>query len=272
MSKAGTLHVSLLVLLTLCTPATAQAGETRTEATDPHFQIAPGYLNRSDLPDSLMLLGPPPDKGSAALARDEEARQATFRLRGAARWKLAIQDADLVFPKPAENFSCALGVPIDESDTPRLYGLMKKLMSDAGLSTYGVKNKYERRRPFVVHEESTCTPDQEAILRDDGSYPSGHTAAGWAWALALSEVAPDRSDELLARGLAFGQSRVVCDAHWQSDVDGGRIMGAAVISRLHADAAFLEDLREARAEVESARTKGLKPIQDCAAEAAALAQ
>lgn len=277
MSRIGTAvrvaQVSLLALLALGGQAVAQqAADAGPKVTDAHFTIAPGYLERADVPNSLMLLGPPPAAGSAALARDEEARRATLDLRGAERWKLATQDADLAFPKPAENFSCALGVPIDEANTPRLYGLMVKLLSDAGLSTYGVKNKYERTRPFAVHNEGTCTPDQEAILREDGSYPSGHTAAGWAWALALSEIAPDRSNELLARGIAFGQSRVVCDAHWQSDVDGGRIMGAATVARLHADPVFLADLNAARGEVEAARAKGLRPAQDCAAEAAALSQ
>ena len=276
MSRIGTAvrvaQVSLLALLALGGQAVAQAADAGPKVTDAHFTIAPGYLERADVPNSLMLLGPPPAAGSAALARDEEARRATLDLRGAERWKLATQDADLAFPKPAENFSCALGVPIDEANTPRLYGLMVKLLSDAGLSTYGVKNKYERTRPFAVHNEGTCTPDQEAILREDGSYPSGHTAAGWAWALALSEIAPDRSNELLARGIAFGQSRVVCDAHWQSDVDGGRIMGAATVARLHADPVFLADLNAARGEVEAARAKSLKPAQDCAAEATALSQ
>ena len=29
------------------------------------------------------------------------------------------------------------------------------------------------------------------------------------------------------RGLAFGDSRVVCGVHWQSDVEAGRVIGAA---------------------------------------------
>ncbi len=270
-SVISSVGVATVAAAALCLPAFAESKPADPVVTDAHFTIAPGYLKPSDLPNSLDLLGPPPGKDSAALARDEEARQATLPLRGTERWTLAIGDADLVFPKPAENFACALGVPIDEATTPRLFGLMKKVLSDAGLSTYGVKNKYERTRPFVVHGEGTCTPDQEAILHDDGSYPSGHTAAGWAWALVLSEVAPERGNELLARGIAFGQSRVVCNAHWQSDVDGGRIMGAATVARLHADPVFVDDLRAARDEVAAARAKGLKPSQDCAAEAAALA-
>ena len=62
---------------------------------------------------------------------------------------------------------------------PQLYAMMQKMLSDFGLSTYGVKNKYNRDRPFVVHGEATCRANQEVILRKDGSYPSAHTAAGW---------------------------------------------------------------------------------------------
>ncbi len=240
------------------------------EITDLHFQLSPGYLEKKDLPDSLELLGPPPREESAALARDEEARTATIPLRGKLRSDLARLDADLEFPQPAKSFSCAMGVDINEKTTPHLYRLMQKTLTDAGLSTYGVKNTYNRTRPFVVHNEGTCYHDQESLLRNDGSYPSGHTAAGWAWALVLSEVNPERTDILLKRGIEFGQSRVICNAHWQSDVDAGRIMGAATVAKLHSNTEFLADIRAAREEVQVAKANGSPPTLSCAAENAAL--
>ncbi|VVE38747.1 acid phosphatase [Pandoraea horticolens] len=250
--------------------ATASDSSPNPKITDPHFKFAPGYLRQKDLPNSLELLGPPPADGSAALARDEAAREATVPLRGKARSEIARLDADLVFPQPAKNFSCAMGVDIDQKKTPRLYHLMERVLTDAGMSTYGVKNKYNRTRPFVVHNEGTCMPEQEPLLRHDGSYPSGHTAAGWAWALVLTEVSPERADALFKRGLAFGQSRVVCNAHWQSDVDAGRTMGAATVAKLHTNAAFLADVKAARKEVQSARAKGSASALNCGAEEAAL--
>ena len=69
----------------------------------------------------------------------------------------------------------------------------------------------------------------------------------------------------------FGQSRLVCEAHWQSDIDAGRVIAAATVARLHADQAFMADLEAARAEVASARQAGAAPTRDCAAEAASLA-
>lgn len=158
----------------------------------------------------------------------------------------------LHFSQPAKNFSCAMDVDISKEQTPHIYRLMERVLTDAGLSTYGVKNKYNRTRPFVVHNEGTCQPDEEDVLRHDGSYPSGHTAAGWAWALTLAKVNPNRTDELLKRGLSFGQSRVICNAHWQSDVDAGRIMATATVARLHSNPEFLADIQGARKELETA--------------------
>lgn len=238
--------------------------------TDPHFQIAPGYLPKERLPNSLELLGPPPANESAALARDEEARTATLPLRNSTRSNLARLDADLEFPQPAKNFSCAMGMDISEKETPHLYRLMQKVLTDAGLSTYGVKNTYNRVRPFVVHDEGTCFPAQEALLRTDGSYPSGHTAAGWAWALVLAEINPDRADQLFKRGLEFGQSRVICNAHWQSDVDAGRTMGAATVAVLQNNPEFIADLEAARQEVQAAKSKPSAPGMDCQMEETAL--
>ena len=106
----------------------------------------------------------------------------------------------------------------------------------------------------------------------DGSYPSGHTAIGWAWALILCEIDPERADAILARGRAFGESRNICNVHWHSDVVEGRFMGAAAVARLHVDRAFRAEIEAAKAEFAAVRAKGLKPTRDCQAEADALAQ
>ena len=233
--------------------------------------IVTGYLSSQELPNSLALLPPPPTAGSAALALDQEVSRKSLGLHGTPRWRLAAEDADLRPPHAVGIFSCSLNAPITEQETPRLYLLMRRVMIDAALSTARAKSQYNRPRPFVVNKKSICTPDEEGLLMKSGSYPSGHAAIGWAMALVLCEIAPEQTDALLARGRAFGESRMVCNVHWQSDVVEGRLMGAAVIARLHADPHFRADVEAARAEVAAARAKGLKPTHDCKAEAEALA-
>lgn len=230
----------------------------------------PGYLSVERLPDSLALIPAPPAAGSAAFALDEEISRASLRLRTTARWNLAIRDADLSFPAAADSFSCALNSRLSRQETPRLFLLMRRVLSDVSRSVSRAKNVYNRPRPFMVNGEAFCTPDYEKSLRASGSYPSGHTAAGWAWALILSELVPERGDEILRRGRAFGQSRVVCNVHWSSDVNEGRTVAAAVVARLHADPAFRADLDLARAELVALRERGAAPLRDCRAEGDAL--
>ena len=231
-----------------------------------------GYLDRKQLPDSLALLPPPPVAGSEAAAADLAQHRATRALRDGPRWRLAAADAVLKFPKAADTYACTLGIAISAERTPHLNMLLRRSLLDAGLATYAAKDQYKRQRPFAALGEATCTPAEEASLAKDGSYPSGHAALGWGWALLLAELAPERADALLARGHAFGQSRVVCGVHWQSDVDQGRVVGAAAIARLHADATFQAQMAEARREIAEARARGDRPTGDCPAEAAALAR
>ena len=234
--------------------------------------VPAGYLPDNPLPNSLVLLPSPPAAGSAALMCDEEASRKALALRGTPRWTLAKEDANLMFPQAAGAFSCALNAPITEQDTPHLYILLRRTLVDAGHSTDAAKGHYHRIRPFVVNKEPTCAPEDEKFLKTNGSYPSGHAALGWAWALILGEIAPDRTDAILARGRVFGESRVICNVHWESDVIEGRFTGAGTVARLHADPAFRADLEAAKTELAAVRAKGLKPLRDCAAEAAAMAR
>lgn len=226
-----------------------------------------GYLPSEQLPDSLALLPPPPAAESEAFARDEEISKSSLRPPGSPRFNQAASDADLDFAHLSKVFDCAAGIRPDPAKTPAMYRLLQKSMIDVGLSTYKAKNHYQRTRPFVAHGQSTCFPKDDAMLRTDGSYPSGHSAIGWGWALVLTEVKPDRADAILQRGRDFGQSRVVCQAHWQSDVDAGRVVAAATVARLHADPAFRADVEAAKGEIGKA---GLPDPATCKVEQDAL--
>lgn len=265
--------VAVLACVALTTGC-ASSGKLSQPAAVPEFApgFLVGYLPRESLPNSLALLPPPPAAGSAALAYDEEINRKALTLRGTPRWTLANEDANLMFPRAAGTFSCALNAPITEQDTPHLYMLLRRTLANAGLSTYTAKDHYNRIRPFMVNKEPICPTDEGKPYIKNDSYPSGHAAMGWAWALILSEISPDQTDAILARGRLFGESRVICNVHWQSDVIEGRSMGAATAARLHADPTFRADLEAAKAELAAVRAKGLKPQRDCAVEAAAMAK
>ena len=270
-SLIATTRTAILALaLTACASTPDGEGPAVTIAGFGPGFVA-GYLAENAIPNSLLQVPPPPAAGSAAMALDLDIAQRSFALRDTPRWTQAISDADVTFPHAAGIFSCALGIAVSEADTPNIYRLLRRTLTDLGRSPHAAKVHYDRRRPFVENGQPMCTPEVKERLAHDGSYPSGHNAIGWGWALILAEISPAQTDALLVRGRNYGESRNVCNVHWHSDVMQGRLVGAGMVARLHADPAFRSDLAAARAEIENARARSLKPTRDCRAEAAALA-
>jgi acid phosphatase (class A) len=265
-ARTGVLMVLAAALATGCATVVAPTDPAALPQVRANYVI--GYLQPAELPDSQALVPPPPAAGSAAFAADEDVYRSTRKLLTAPRGALATKDANLEFPNAAETFSCALDMPISAEATPHLNMLLRRVRADASRATDKAKDFYKRRRPFLAHGDLSCTPKEK--MKDD-SYPSGHSSIGWAWGLVLSEIAPDRINAILPRAAAFGQSRVVCGVHWKSDVEAGRLMGAAAVSRLHANPVFTAQMAEARKEIEAARAAGAKSLLNCAAEAQALA-
>ncbi len=253
----------LTMVAILCAPSLSQADDAKAALDD----LPDGYILPEALPNSLALVPGAPQYGSARKAVDDATAAAAIEIQNTDRFDLAKSDANLHFPEATDAFACALGVRITAESTPELQKLMVRSLVDAGLSTYKAKKKYQRERPFMENDAPVCTPEDEEVLRSDGSYPSGHTAIGWAWALMLSELAPDRADALLARGIEFGESRIICNVHWRNDVTTGRLMGASAVALMHSIPEFNEDMEAAKAELAAAPSlSGF----DCAGEAEAL--
>ncbi|MGC3947767.1 MAG: phosphatase PAP2 family protein [Chryseolinea sp.] len=242
---------AVVLLIALCIGCQSGAPSKLAEVKEIGPGLLQGYLSREDLPNSLALVAPPPEEGSPAYLADQDyaSKAVASRQTDTTRLRQATNDAYLYFPDAALSFQSTVGVEISEAKTPHLYLLMRRMLTDAALSTYTAKNHYKRKRPFVVNNTQTCTPADEEQLRKDGSYPSGHTAIGWAWALMFTELFPSKMNAILKRGYEFGESRVICDVHWHSDVEAGRVMGAATFARLQANKTFQADLAAARKEI-----------------------
>ncbi|MEI9997441.1 MAG: phosphatase PAP2 family protein [Rhizomicrobium sp.] len=225
------------------------------------------YLSPEATPDGVRILPPPPAPRSPVAIADRKVFAATRRLRGSPRWKVATSDVDT---GPFEHFACALGVKL----TPRTAPALARLLDRAGTSGVvdPVKRFYRVPRPYIGSAAPICQA-RTAALAANGDYPSGHAASGWMEALILAELAPDRATQILARGRAFGESRLICGAHSLSAVEAGWLAGAATTAALHGSAAFRADLEAARAEMATIRASASAPdAAACRAEAAALAK
>ena len=242
----------LLVALLAVSVATWAQEKIKDVRTKPDVY----FLQIGEVANSLELLPPPPQPGSILFLNDQAQYQWGLMQRRTPRGDQAVTDARVDGAGVPNAFS-AFGVKISKENTPEIFKLVVNMREDAGdLATRAAKEHYMRVRPFAFYEKTTCNPEQQQELSTNGSYPSGHTAIGWATALVLAEINVDRQNEILKRGYEMGQSRVICGYHFQSDVDAARLVASAVVARLHANDAFIAQLAKAKKEFAELVKKG----------------
>lgn len=212
------------------------------------------YFSFRELPNMLKWAPAPPDTMGAAFTYDIMQYMWGKQMRqNKERADIAIRDAVYSLECIAQEFSEPFGLTISEENTPEIWKLLRNAKATCEAISGFPKYYYKRKRPFVRFQEPTATPQFEPELRRNFSYPSGHTILGWASALLLTEINPERADTILARGMMYGESRVIVGAHWQSDVDAGRLAAAAAYARMHTSDRFLEQMRRARQEFQKKR-------------------
>mgnify|MGYP001548630463 FL=1 len=214
-----------------------------------------GYLAAGAI-DGQSVIGPPPAADSPRGKADRTIYLESRKLADTPRWKQATVDNDLWTGGALERYACALGSPINGAALPRTYRLLRRVELDARTVGTPPKNHYNRTRPPIGDDLPICIV-REAWMKTNASYPSGHAMTGWAWGLVLGELDPAKASGLLEAGREIGDSRVICGVHYQSDVEAGRMLGAAMVAAEHANAQFRADFAAARAEL--ARSHGPAP-------------
>lgn len=208
-----------------------------------------GYLSAGAI-DIPAVLAPPPALNSEGDKMDITLFRQATAATSEERWQKAVADDASIY----DRFSEALGLPIDRTHLPRLVRLLNRVSTDTLAVAGEAKKRYPRPRPFQRFQlKRVCgqaaAPKPESKPTTGTGYPSGHAAVGWAVALVLMEVAPAQVPPLMNRAVEYGNSRVVCGVHFPSDVEGGRVIGAAVIDKLMALPEFRRDALCARREV-----------------------
>jgi len=253
-----------IALLSLCTACGSQDSGTRPDSPGaPERPDRSGYIADGGYLDAIPIVPPPPDAGSPGRALDDHVSREYLGLIGTPRWDQATRDARLRYPDAASEFSCAAGIRLTQADAPATNKVLVRSMLDVARTVRPVKKRYQRTRPFMENGRPVCTPTGKRYLAKDGSFPSGHAATGWAWALILAEIRPEAAGRIFRRGWAFGESRAICNVHWQSDVSQARTVAALVVAQLHGIEAFRADLEAARAEMAELSARNQQTDLDC---------
>ncbi len=222
-----------------------------------------GYLEPGEF-DASAVIGPAPVKGDPRYESDRKIFRQTRKLVGSERYELATND---VKGSPADlmrDFSCAVGVELTPENSPKLAAVARRAVADTAVQIGRAKDLYRRERPYVIDRGKTvCQPPEELLDRRTGKasfdYPSGHSTVGWTWATVIAGAAPDRAQQVLERGRAFAESRMVCGMHNATAVQAGILTAAATMAVVQNKPEYQADLAAAREELTALRRTGTAP-------------
>jgi acid phosphatase (class A) len=115
------------------------------------------------------------------------------------------------------------------------------------------KIRWNRLRPYFQNEQNIKflgLEDQEAKkrLQASPSFPSGHAANGMMYALVLSDIVPEYRDKFLARGMEFGDHRVLLGVHFPSDVAAGRLIASKIYAAISQQPGYKAAIADAKTE------------------------
>jgi hypothetical protein len=206
---------------------------------------AVSLLSAADL-DPQAVLPPPPAAGSAQAAAELAELHAMEQHRSNAEIAAAKLDGETKNPAI---FAEVLGPQFDLDRLPatkRLFDMVRateKQVVDHG------KDEFRRPRPWIVDPAlASCAKSGEPL----SSYPSGHTSMAFSMAGVLARLVPGKAAPILARAARYGESRIVCEQHFRSDVTAGEALGLLIADRLMAKPGFRAAFDAAHGELAAA--------------------
>ena len=143
-------------------------------------EVVNAYFTQGEMPNMMVFLPSPPDSTSAAFLNDvaryywgKEMRKDPERAAQATR------DAVYGLETILTEFEEAFGMKITKEDTPEIYKVLLEGTATCDSICTRPKREYMRRRPFMVFNEPTLTPEDEEALRCSPS--RNRLTAGRCW-------------------------------------------------------------------------------------------
>jgi len=209
-------------------------------------KLSATFLSSAQLDASRFLPAPPAD-GSAAAKAEVAELHAIEAARSAEALASAKSDDET---KNASIFARIMGPGFDLKALPATAKLMGEVRTEEKVAADSAKAYFKRKRPWIVDPSfRSCSRDDEPL----SGYPSGHATMGFAMAVVLADMAPDRAQALLARAQVYADNRLVCGMHFRSAIVAGQVLGTVVANDLLANPAFRADRDAAEAELRAAK-------------------
>lgn len=195
----------------------------------------------------VALLQPPPCEDCEETKAELDELETLERARTPEQAAHAASDAERSLPRFLEGAHIAF----DAAALQSCEGFFTKRRKEEKAVVDAAKFTFCRLRPFLT-PGNTLHPVQEAMPDDSYSYPSGHATYGATVGFLLAEMMPEKRAALYARIEDYARGRMVAGVHFRSDVEAGKLIGAAIVNALFANPGLESEFAEAKACVRKA--------------------
>jgi acid phosphatase (class A) len=241
----------MAVAVSVCTLAQTKAGKKAGELTSASAHAA--YFIDMTVLDVRPLVPLPPAQESATTKEELAVIHGVERTRTAEQ--VAAAQAD---DKEEDIFSyrSVLGDGFTAEALPVTAALSAHVHNEESVIGSPLKSSFRRPRPYQY--DNTLHPVC-ALNNEPTSYPSGHTLSGYLLAFTLTEIVPEKSQQILARADDYAHNRIVCGVHYPSDLEASHRIAYIVFGYMMASPRFQKELAAAR--VETRQHLGLPPAE-----------
>ena len=154
-----------------------------------------------------------------------------------------------------ELFAKVLGAQFDLAKLPLTAKLMDEVDNDQAVTANIAKRYFLRNRPWAI-DPSLVACDYKPNAAPLTSYPSGHATLSYSTGYILAALMPEKAQVILDRAQEYAYSRVVCGAHYPSDLEASHVLATALAMRMMENPAFHAQFDAARGELRAAGLTG----------------
>jgi acid phosphatase (class A) len=243
-------HAAALTCLFLTAAAAAMAQPATLAPAAPAGANPPKTLHvlTAEQLDPAKLLPPPPKDGSDLQRLDLAVVEQIYGGRSPERRARAEWDDS---HESIELFFATLGPGFDLKKLPATAKLVGIIDNEQSVAANIAKVYFKRNRPWAI-DPTIRACDYKPDAKPLTSYPSGHAMLSYSMGLILAQLMPEKSQAILARASDYAFSRVVCGAHYPSDIEASHVLATEMDMMMMDDKAFHAAFLAAKAELKAA--------------------
>ena len=198
--------------------------------------------------DPAKMLPPPAKDGTDLQKADLADVQRVYKTRSPERRTQAEWDDK---HESVELFFATLGPQFDLAKLPATSKLMAIVDNEQSVASNIAKRYFLRNRPWAI-DPSLVACDYRPNAPPLTSYPSGHATLSYSEGYILAALMPEKAQAILGRAQEYAYSRVVCGAHYASDVEASHVFGTELAMMMLQQPGFAADFHAAQAELKAA--------------------